>query len=83
MSESGSSKYDKEPNINHAYIIYSSKYNIILLQVMTTTSVSYVLAVVDDYRSCAHITLPLVLSEHVSEIVTVACPASMLLTCKT
>ena len=50
---------------------------------MTTMSVTYVLAVVDDYRSCAHITLPLMLSEHVSEIVTVACPASMLLTCKT
>ena len=53
------------------------------MQVMTTTSVSYVLAVVDDYRSCAHITLLLVLSEHVSEIVIVACHTSVLLTCKT
>ena len=83
MSESGSPKYDKEPNRNHAYTIYIAQYNIIPLQVMTTMSVTYVLAVVDDYRSCAHIMLPLMLSEHVSEIVTVACPASLLLTCKT
>ena len=30
MSESGSPKYDKEPSINHAYIIYSTiQYNFI------------------------------------------------------